>query len=408
MNITRLASQCTLIIVSFFSIESIAQINDSDLITTLDQKIIPITTFQPDSNFQDLEFLKQTLKERKIIALGEATHGTHEFFKYKDRLTRFLVTELDFKAIAFESDFVAVSHLDDYVNGKTDTVHFVGGFPLNEYTKAMLEWLKNYNELKPQTERVHLFGLESRGFKNIIKSVIDSFPDLSVLNKNRLLKVQNSEQNLLTSKHIAELKLILPALYALSSQPVTPDVHKHYVRLLEQQIDYYLTTSIKQIGLRDEYMFENASWIKERADNNKIIIWAHNGHLSKSNIYWQAPLGKHLYQKHGAEYYVIATDFNHGEVKVFVKNNNGYKRQDVYYPEISSAKGYEFYFSKLRFDNFFIDVREASKDGILNSFFKKSREMRSIGGTEKPSESKLTIADCFDLVAFFNRTTASK
>lgn len=408
MSITRMASLSLLIIVSFFSNESIAQTKNSDLIKTLDQRIIPISTFEPDSNFQDLGFLKQTLKERKIIALGEATHGTHEFFKYKDRLTRFLVTELDFKAIAFESDFVAVRHLDDYINGKAQQIHFVGGFPLIEDTRVMLDWLKEYNLSKVDSQRVHIFGLETRGFKNIAKLLSESFPELPETERLKLLKVQNTEFGQLTKKDIAELKLAVPELYRLSSKPENLGLHRHYVRLLEQQIDHYLKVSFAKIGLRDETMFENASWIKESVANKKLIIWAHNGHVAKSNIESQDPLGKYLSRKYGAEYYVIATDFNHGEVKVFVKNNKAFDRQEVYYPEVSSERGYEFYFSKLKFDNFFIDVKEASKDVTISAFLKKPREMRSIGGTEKPSESKLSIADCFDLVAFFNKTTASK
>jgi len=408
MKFTQVACLSLFIILLLVFPKAIAQKSDSDIIESLNQHIIPISTFQPDSNFQDIDFLKGTLKDKHVVGLGEATHGTHEFFKYKDRLIRYLVTNLDFKAIAFESDFMTLQILNNYISGKTDKMYFSGGFPVSAETRALLKWLKEYNQQQPVPEKVHIYGLEARGFKNISKLLIDSLTNLSEVNKKTLLKVYNTSYHLLTKKYIAEIKLIIPSLYDSALQQATSGNHKHYVRLLEQGVSHFLKSSKDQIGLRDEHMFENALWIKESTANKKLIIWAHNFHVSKANIYWQSPLGKHLYQKYGDKYYVIATDFNHGEVGVYVKKNKEFKYQNVYYPEVSTSKWYEFFFSKCKFSNFFIDVQESSKNPNLQQFLTKSREMRAIGGTDKPSVSKLSISECFDLVAFFNKATASK
>ena len=408
MKFTQVACLSLFIILLLVFPKAIAQKSDSDIIESLNQHIIPISTFQPDSNFQDIDFLKGTLKDKHVVGLGEATHGTHEFFKYKDRLIRYLVTNLDFKAIAFESDFMTLQILNNYISGKTDEMYFSGGFPVSAETRALLKWLKEYNQQQPVPEKVHIYGLEARGFKNISKLLIDSLTNLSEVNKKTLLKVYNTSNHLLTKKDISELKLIIPSLYESAVQQTTSRSHKHYVKLLEQGVSHFLKSSKDQIGLRDEHMFENALWIKESTANKKLIIWAHNGHLAKSNIYWQSPLGKHLYQEYGDKYYVIATDFNHGEVGVYVQENKEFKYQNVYYPEVSTSKGYEFFFSKCKFSNFFIDVQESSKNPNLQQFLTKSREMRAIGGTDKPSVSKLSISECFDLVAFFNKATASK
>ncbi|MGF1925686.1 MAG: erythromycin esterase family protein [Bacteroidia bacterium] len=344
------------------------------------------------------------MKDKSVIGLGEATHGTHEFFKYKDRLIRFLVTDLNFKAIAFESDFVTLLNLNGYINGKMDKMVFSGGFPATSETKEMLAWLKKYNQTKADDKKVQIYGLETRGFNNITKLLLNSLPNLTEANRKLLLKFENTSFNLLAKKDVEELKLIVPVLYR-SAVDEGSSLHKFYVRLLEQEILEYFT---KSYGIRDNHMSENVSWIYEDTSNKKLIIWAHNGHLAKSNIFKQAPLGKQLYQKYGDKYYVIATDFNHGEVGVFVQRDKEWLYQNVYYPEVINKDGYEFFFSKCKFNNFFIDIKEASREDVLNQFLYKKREMRSIGGTEKPANSKLSISSCFDLVAFFNKTTATK
>jgi erythromycin esterase len=392
-----------LILCSSISLNVTAQNNDANIIESLNKKIKPITTFQPDSNFQDLNFLKETLKDKNIIGLGEATHGTHDFFKFKDRLIRFLVTNLNYKAIAFESDFLTVLNLNAYINGKIDKMFFSGGFPVSMETKEMLTWLKTYNQTKTADEKVQIYGLETRAFNNITELLLDSLPNLTEANKRLLLKFKNTHFNQLTKKDVNELKLILPSLYELAVGE-SSSLHKFYVRLLEQEILQYYSVAF---GIRDNHMLENLSWIYKNTSNNKVIIWAHNGHLAKTNIFKQAPLGKQVYQIYGDKYYVIATDFNHGETGVYVQQGKEWIYQDLYYPEVQN-KSYEYYFSKCKSSNFFIDMIEASKEEVLGNFLHKEREMRSIGGTDKPANSKLSMASCFDLVAFFNRTTAIK
>ena len=71
----------------------------------LKQNSIPIKYIEAGNSFSDLQPLKKTLQDAQVIGLGEATHGTHEFFTIKHRLLEFLVTEMDFTAFALESSF---------------------------------------------------------------------------------------------------------------------------------------------------------------------------------------------------------------------------------------------------------------------------------------------------------------
>jgi|GEM_PF-1075160 len=404
MSVKRLLS--SIILYVLLSSDGLSAQNRPDpIVNTLDRYIVPIRAVDPDSSFADIGFLKETLKDKQVIGIGEGTHGSHELFRYKDRLIRFLVTELHFKAIAFESDFAAVQQLDEYVTGRQDRIRFLGGFPLVGETKEMLTWLREYNKSLPLGEKVRLHGLEARSVANITKLLLDSVPNLSAENREVLSRICNIPEYSLKQKDIAELQACIPSLYASISN-ASDQLQQRYVRLLEQKTAYILQSTRKQAGMRDEAMFENAVWTTERAADQKLIIWAHNGHLSKENIFTQVPLGKYLSEKYGTGYFSIATDFNHGEVTVHVKHEGEYKPRPVYFRPAKSAKEYEFYFGQARYENFLLDLNQAVKNPELKLWLEGPRMMKLIGGTPTPSESKLSISRCFDLLCFFRKSTA--
>ena len=76
---------------------------------------IPFETTEPGSGFEDLMPLKEIIGDARIVALGEATHGTHEFFQMKHRLIEFLVEEMGFNVFAIEANWPEANLVNDYV-----------------------------------------------------------------------------------------------------------------------------------------------------------------------------------------------------------------------------------------------------------------------------------------------------
>src|SRR5215510_14135440 len=94
----------------------------------LRENAIPFDTTDPNSDFADLMPLKELIGDARIVALGEATHGTHEFFEMKDRILRFLVEEMGFNTFAIESNMPEANLVNDYVQtGKGDPVALLQG-----------------------------------------------------------------------------------------------------------------------------------------------------------------------------------------------------------------------------------------------------------------------------------------
>jgi erythromycin esterase len=80
---------------------------------------IPITTVEPGHGFADLQALKTSIGQARIVALGESAHEVHEFRAFRNRLLEFLVREMVFTAIAAETGFSEGVEVDDYATGRT-------------------------------------------------------------------------------------------------------------------------------------------------------------------------------------------------------------------------------------------------------------------------------------------------
>ncbi|PST83136.1 hypothetical protein C7T94_11065 [Pedobacter yulinensis] len=146
------------------------------------------------------------------------------------------------------------------------------------------------------------------------------------------------------------------------------------------------------------------TWLKNRVKDGKVIVWAHNGHLARSDLYGYPPLGAHLDRQYGSRYAVIATDFNHGEayVNIFVARNKpllGFRPR--YFPP-APEKAYEFYFAQCRHQHFILET--ATKDEVLAKFLRTPKDMRMIGAWNIPAYKKLSIADNFDFIVYLGKT----
>ncbi|HET9235196.1 MAG TPA: erythromycin esterase family protein, partial [Candidatus Eisenbacteria bacterium] len=88
----------------------------------------PFATCEPTDSVADLAGLQNMVGNARIVALGEGTHGTREFFQLKHRMVQYLATEMGFNVFAIEANLPEAWRLNDYVLGGTGDVRaLVGG-----------------------------------------------------------------------------------------------------------------------------------------------------------------------------------------------------------------------------------------------------------------------------------------
>src|SRR5262245_12984428 len=99
-----------------------------DVIGWLKANALPLASAEPGTSFQDLEQLRPLIADARIVSLGEATHGTREFFQLKHRMIEYCVSQLGFTMIGFEAEYGATLAVNDYVlHGMGNALDVVAG-----------------------------------------------------------------------------------------------------------------------------------------------------------------------------------------------------------------------------------------------------------------------------------------
>ena len=111
---------------------------------------VRLSTVEAGNGFNDLEPLKKMIGDARIVSLGEATHGTREFFQLKHRMLEFLATQMGFSIFSIEANMPEAYRLNDYVlNGTGDPAQLLKGMYFwtwdTEEVLDMIRWMRNFN-----------------------------------------------------------------------------------------------------------------------------------------------------------------------------------------------------------------------------------------------------------------------
>src|SRR5688572_21336014 len=116
----------------------------------LDAHAVSLSTPEAGHGFADLEPLRAIVGDARIVALGEGTHGTREFFQAKHRLLEFLASEMGYTLFSIEASTPEAYALDAYVQGGPgDPKALIGGMYFwtwnTEEVLALVEWMRAFN-----------------------------------------------------------------------------------------------------------------------------------------------------------------------------------------------------------------------------------------------------------------------
>lgn len=147
-----------LIATSFFSY------SQDKNIQWINENAISLAENPSDKTFS---FLTSELKENTILGLGEASHGTHEFYLQKAHIIKYLIKNSNYKLIGFELTKTYTNPINDYLqNGKGNLKEIVKELRLYNSQEIfdLFQWIKEYNQSQPKTKKVTLFGFDSEDF----------------------------------------------------------------------------------------------------------------------------------------------------------------------------------------------------------------------------------------------------
>lgn len=312
-------------------IERIFRVTPPAVVTWVRSHAVPLKTAEPGAPLDDLRPLRPLIGDARIVALGEATHGTREFFQLKHRMLEFLVREMGFTLFAIEASAPDTVAVNDYVlHGKGDPAAAVAGMLFwtwnTEEVLAMVRWMRIYNEDPRNIAKVRFYGFDMQNPRASARILRDYFarvdrewarPHLAAFDALTRSYAGNPQaQNRVTEALDAieeRLRTERPRYAAATSQPDW-EWARRQVDLIRQGHEL-LSVRATASRVRDRKMAANVKWILDHEPaGTKMVVWAHNGHVMTASPRGgeAVTMGEHLRNIYGDRLRVIGFAFGRG------------------------------------------------------------------------------------------------
>jgi erythromycin esterase len=394
--------------------------------------IIPLKSVEPNGSLDDLRPIGNIIGDAKIVGLGEATHGTHEFFTLKHRLIEYLVEEKGFSVFIIEDDFNRTSAINDYVaGGPGDAETAIAALDVEHWkTREMIDlvrWIRNYNADPKHETKVIFRGLDVRDPREPYRLVMDAMakfdPDgAAKLRKDgfddAFIKVVQSKWSKAEGLDVGMINAKNMLVMVDSLKDRMPKAEFQKVRtsalLVCQAIEM---AGANGIEARDRLMAKNVDIIRgEHGSAGKAILWAHNDHVGYGiNVLGAVSMGEHLRKQFGDDYRVLNFAFNQGEFRAWRYpwlDRKGLMPMTVgCSPKGSVAYG----LVSTGIPAGVFDYRSIPKSGPVRDWFMEPRADWMIGGGHSPMDPSYLIGLYYyaaptkaDALVYVDRTTATR
>jgi erythromycin esterase len=410
-----------------------------EVVAWLKANALPLATTEPGSGFHDLEPLRPILSKARIVSLGEATHGTREFFTLKHRLIEYCVAELGFTIIAFEANYGAMLAVNDYVlHGRGNATDAVAGQRLaihdTEEVLALVEWVRAWNLAHERKVKFHGFDMQTSApaTLHLLAYLERVAPELAAASERDLAplvthftfdgyrRLSPSVREIVS----AQIKAVIDAFetgrtrWVQHTSAIEWQLARQSAVMLEQYTRMPEEITPAAFAVRDRAMAENVRALLEaEGPGARALLWAHNGHVKRSEGYDfvtlgvrfdAATMGSFLHAMFGAEHVVVGFAFNQGGFRAWGGNSMDTHvvgpAPDGLLDAVLAATGVPL---------FALDLARVPANGPVAKWMASKPAQRMIGGGFVPKyEHNMNSAgdprDNYDAILFVERTTAAR
>lgn len=399
---------------------------------------------------RDYEPLMELVGNSRFTLLGEASHGTHDFYHTRAQITQWLIKEKGYTAVAVEADWPDAHRVNRYVQGRSDDADAVEAlssfkrFPTwmwrNTDVVEFIAWLREYNDALPEGSRkVGFYGLDLYSLHASARAVLDFLdkvdPEAAQKARYRYACFEHFGEDTQAYGYAARFGLskscedeVVNQLVEMQKRAadlanrdghLDPDaffIAEQNARLVANAERYYRSMFESQIGswnLRDQHMVETLDALVNHlgARSAKVALWAHNSHLgdaraTQMGASGELNVGQLVRQRHGQEAVLVGFTTHTGTVTAASNWDGPAERKRV---RTAFRGSYESLFHAARVPNFLLILRGATwLSGVLN------QEMleRAIGVIYLPESERVShyfqarLANQFDAVIHLDETRA--
>lgn len=417
------------------------------------QKLVTVLNdaIEPLSESGDYSSLLESIGDSRFVMIGEASHGTHEFYQTRIEITQQLIKQKGFMAVAIEGDWPDAHRVHRYLQGRDEAQDAENAledfqrFPTwmwrNTTMLPFLKWLRKYNDESATLHKVGFYGLDlyslNASMQAVVRYLMKVDPQSALEAKNRYacfdhMSVDPQMYAYLTSNRVKKscIEEVIAELCEIQHHAFK------YIQEdgIEAEDDYFFATQNARVvknaeayyramfnghvaswNVRDKHMSETVNVLADHLEHRfnkpaKIIIWAHNSHVGDARATEMGERGEvnigQLVREQHTDTYSIGFSTYEGFVTAASNWDEPAERKKIV---PGFAESYEELFHQLGHKNFILHLIGNEE---LYHFLKIPRLQRAIGVIYRPETERLShyffthLPYQFDSLIHFDKTTA--
>lgn len=346
---------------------------------------------RPLSNAKDLDPLMELIGDAKYVLLGEASHGTHEYYTWRTAITKRLIAEKNFSFIAVEGDWPDCYRLNRYIKGYVqsptharEVLRQFNRWPTwmwaNWEIVALAEWLRKHNAALPANKRTGFYGLDVYSLWESLDVLLDYMKreDPQMLKEVRKVadcfhpysREEGSSYASATAalpyscqdqvvKLLAGIRKKLPQYNSDPEAVLSAEQNAVVIRNAEDYYRNMMRGGALTWNIRDRHMMDTLNRLMEFHGNDaKVIVWEHNTHIGDAratDMYDDGminigQLAEEQHRKSG----VVRVGFGSYEGSVIAGREWGDEMQKLSVPPARSESWEELLHASVKSDSLFL------------------------------------------------------
>ena len=394
--------------------------------------------------------LLETIGDARVVLIGEASHGTREFYRIRAHLTEALIEQKGFNIVAVEADWPDayrvnrwVRHMSDDADATealADFTRFPRWMWRNDVVVDFATWLREHNRTRAPRQRVGFYGMDLYSLHTSIEAVLGYLakvdPDGARRARDRYSCFGHFAHDSQAYGYAASVGLsrsceddVVQQLielrrrgadYASRDGRVAEDDYffaEQNARLVRNAEQYYRAMfggRVESWNLRDTHMMETlealVAWTARQAGDARVVVWAHNSHLGDARAtqmgeWGELNVGQLVRERYGDDACLIGFSTHSGTVTAARDWDAPVEQRRV---RPSLAGSYERLFHDVGIERFFVRLRdEPVRAALLPSRLERAIGVIYVPETERASHYfRAHLPQQFDVMIHIDETHA--
>jgi len=382
----------------------------------------------------------ERFRDARVVLLGEATHGTSEFYRARAAISKRLIERYGFNIVAVEADWPDAARIDRYVRHKRHAPseeHAFARFPTwmwrNHEVHDFVDWLRQHNGTVKPEARTEFRGLDVYSLRASIAAVLSyldriapedakdarrrygcltPWQDAPQRYGHRAMMGADTCENAVTEQLRVMLEKRLAYMAKDGEDFFDAEQNARVVRAAEEYYRIMYRGSTESWNLRDRHMFDTLQALLRRRPDSKVIVWAHNSHIGNAaatSMGWEGEfnIGELCRTAFGADCIAIGFGTDRGTVAAASEWDDP---MEVKMVMPAREDSFEYLFRRAGKPRSLTDWRIAHPE--LREALSDPRLERAIGVIYRPETELLShyfravLAEQFDALVWFEETHA--